>query len=103
MAVVNNWFFDFHLLDQGWLSTPPYRAEGQKSQPPSARIVSLRMTECGSDDKPDIWYKAEVAHIDSNREKVTKLISKHGLPKAILVNCWSQVEEIEQRLARVEP
>lgn len=100
---VNKWFFDFHLLDRGWLSTPPCREDSPKLQPPSHRIVTLRMIEFGADDKPDIWYKAEVVHIDSNRAKVTELISQYGLPKAILVNCWAQKEEIEQQLAGVKP
>lgn len=97
---INKWFFDFHLLEQGWLSTPPYREDSQKLQPPDARIVTLRMIEFGSDDKPDIWYKAEVAHIESNKAKVTELISQHGLPKAILVNCWAQKQELEEQLTR---
>lgn len=100
---INKWFFDFHLLEQGWLSTPPYRGDSPNSQPPGQRIVTLRMIELGSDDKPDIWYKTEVAYIHSNRAKVTELINQHGLPKAILVNCWAQKEEIEQLVARVEP
>ncbi len=96
---INSWFFDFHLLERGWLSTPPHRADSQKSQPPGGSIVTLRMTEFGSDDKPDTWYKTEVTHVDSNRAKVTELISRYGLPKAILVNCWAQKEELEQQLA----
>jgi len=99
---LNKWFFDFHLLEQGWLSTPPYREDSQKLRPPAASIVTLRMIEFGSDDKPDIWYKAGVDHIDSNRVKVTELISQHGLPKAILVNCWAQKEELEQLLCARE-
>lgn len=95
---VNKWFFDFHLLESGWLSTPPCREDSSKLQPPGQRIVTLRMIEFGSDDKPDIWYKAELVHIDSNRAKVTELISQHGLPKAILVNCWAQKQELEQQL-----
>lgn len=94
----NNWVFDFHLLEEGWLSTPPYRGDSQKSQPPSARVVTLRMIEL-ADDKQDMGYKTEVAHIASNRVKVTELITKHGLPKAILVNCWAQKQELEQHLS----
>jgi hypothetical protein len=96
---INNWFFDFHLLEQGWISTPPYREDSQKSQPPATRIVTLRMIEFGSEDKPEIWYKAELSHIDSNRTKVTELINRHGLPKAIIVNCWAQKQELEDKLA----
>jgi hypothetical protein len=57
------------------------------------------MIEFGSDDKPDIWYKAEVVFIDSNRAKVTELTGRYGLPKGILVNCWAQKNELEQRIA----
>ncbi|HEY9774832.1 MAG TPA: hypothetical protein V6C81_13805 [Planktothrix sp.] len=96
---INKWFFDFHLLERGWSSTPPYREEGQRGQPPAARMVTLRMIEFGSDDKPEIWYKTEVAHVDPNRAKVTELIRHHGLPKAIVANCWAQKDELEQQLA----
>lgn len=61
---INKWFFDFHLLEQGWQSTPPYREDGRKLRPPSASFVTVRMIEFGSDEKPDIWYKAEVDHIE---------------------------------------
>ncbi|MBY0551218.1 MAG: hypothetical protein K2W95_28315 [Candidatus Obscuribacterales bacterium] len=97
---INKWFFDFHLLEKGWVSTPPYREEGQRSRPPGASIATLRMIEQGSDDRPDTWYKAEVSHIDSNKGNVAELMSQHGLPKAILVNCWSQKEELEELLLR---
>jgi hypothetical protein len=99
---INKWFFEFHLVEQGWLSTPPYREVGQKLRPPGASIVTLRMIEFGSGDKQDVWYKAEVDHIDSNRVKVTELITQHGLPKAILVNCWAQKQELEQLLCARE-
>lgn len=95
---INKWFFDFHLLEQGWLSTPPYREDNQKSQPPGARVVTLRMTEFGSDDKPDISYNAEITYVDQAKTRVTELMNRHGLPKAILVNCWSQKQELEQQL-----
>ncbi len=95
------WYFDFHLLEQGWVSTPPCREPNQKMQPPGGWIVTLRMVELGSDEKPDTLYKAEVTHIDSNRAKVAELIARHGLPKAILVNCWAQKQALEEQLANL--
>ncbi len=96
---INKWFFDFHLLEQGWLSTPPYREDTSGLQPPAKRVVTLRMIEFDSDDKPNIWYKTEIVHVDSNSGKVADLMNQHGLPKAILVNCWAQKQELEQQLA----
>ena len=97
----NKWLFDFHLLEQGWLSTPPYREDSSELQRPGGSVATLRMIEFGSDDKPYIWHKAEVAYVDPNKAMLTELIGKHGLPKAILVNCWAQKEELEQQLARI--
>jgi len=96
---INRCFFDFHLLEEGWLSTPPYNEGSPNSEPPTESIATLRMVEFSSDDKPDIWYKAEIAHVDSDRARVKELISKHGLPKAILVNCLSEKQELEQQLS----
>ena len=62
-------------------------------------MATVRMIELDSDDKQDIKYKAEVTYADSNKASVAELIGKHGLPKAILVNCWAQKHELEQQLA----
>jgi len=98
---INKWFFDFHLLEQGWLSTIPYREDSPKLQPPSGSIATLRMIEFDPDDKQDMKYKVEVAYVDPNRVKVAEFINKHGLPKAILVNCWAQKQELEQQLTSI--
>jgi hypothetical protein len=96
---IKKWCFDFHLLEQGWSSAPPCREGTSNLQPPGKRVVTLRMIEFGSEEKPDIWYEAEILYIDSNRAKVTELISKHSLPKSVLVNCWAQQQDLEQQLA----
>ena len=97
---INKCFFDFHLLEEGWVSTPPYDEGSPSSEPPGESLVMLRMIEFSYDDKPDIWYKAEINHVDFDKTKVAELISKHGLPPVILVNCLSQKQELEQLLAR---
>jgi hypothetical protein len=95
---INKCFFDFHLLKEGWLSAPPYEEGSKIDDPPDEQIMTLRMVEFGSDDKPDIWYKAEILHVGTNTQKAREFISKYGLPKAILHNCPSQIEELEEKL-----
>ena len=97
MAITKN-IFDFHLLKEGWLSVPPRDESSPEEAAPDGRILSLRMIEFGSDDKPDIWYKAEVLLVGKNRQNANELFSKYGLPKAILVNCPSQKKQLEKQL-----
>jgi hypothetical protein len=80
---INKCFFEFHLFEQGWLSTPPSREDGQKLRLPGASIVTLRMIEFGSGDKPDVWYKTEVDHIDSNRVDTRELLGSKARVRRI--------------------
>ncbi len=98
---INKCFFDFHLLQEGWLSIPPYEENSKIDDPPDERILTLRMVEFGSDEKPDIWYKAEILHVGTNTDKARELINKYGLPKAILHNCLSQTEDLEKHLRQI--
>ncbi len=90
--------FDFHLMEDGWLSSPPYNEGEETIERPADCIVTLRMVEYSSDDRPDIWYKAEIIHRSSNDEKIKELLGKYGLPKAIVVNCPSDTQHIEEHL-----
>jgi|LakMenEpi03Aug12_release.lakeMendotaPanAssembly.Ray.scaffolds.fasta_scaffold319437_2 hypothetical protein len=119
---LNKCNYDFHLLAEGWLSVPPYE-EGsdspiapEASHTPIAQAIShspysnlrpnaldesvatIRMIEFSSDDKPDIWYKAEVVNVSEKHDEVTRLIEKYGLPNAIRVNCIAQQVELRERL-----
>lgn len=90
---INKSIFDFYLLPEGWLSMPP-RDEGDPAPPaPPERAASIRMTEFSSDDKPDIWFKAEILERGKYSEATT-LIEKYGLPNAILVNCHAQKAQL---------
>ncbi len=33
LSIFNRCFFDFHLLEEGWLSTPPYNEGSAKAEP----------------------------------------------------------------------
>ncbi len=90
---LNKCIFDFHLLAEGWLSVPPRDQDTAASSAPPGSVAWVRMTEFGSDEKPEIWYKAEILARASHRE-AKALIEKYGLPKAILVNCPAQKEEL---------
>jgi len=94
---LNKCIFDFHLLPEGWLSTPPYD-EGAAAPPaPSDTVATIRMIEFSSDDKPDIWFKAEIL-TRAKYSEATTLIEQYGLPNAILVNCPAQKEQLWAQL-----
>ncbi len=90
---LNKSIFDFHLLAEGWLSVPPRDQDTAASSAPAGCAASVRMTEFGTDDKPDIWYEAEIL-TRANHIEAKELIKKYGLPKAIIVNCPAQKEEL---------
>lgn len=87
---INKSFFDFYLFADGWHS------QGSDSQHsiPSASAAHIRMTEFSYDNKPDMWYQAEVVSVNSNKKNAKQLLDKFGLPAAVLVNCPQQKEEI---------
>lgn len=101
---LNKCNYDFHLLAEGWLSIPPRdQSRGHDCNEPTApadSVASVRMIEFQSDDKPDIWYKAEILHVNPDRPDTKTLIEKFGLPNAILVNCFAQREELHAQLLR---
>ncbi|MBS1955001.1 MAG: hypothetical protein JST89_12515 [Cyanobacteria bacterium SZAS-4] len=94
---LNKSIYDFHLLAEGWLSTPPYDDGAAAPQAPADSVASIRMTEFSSDDKPDIWFKAEIL-TRGKYSDATTLIEKYGLPNAILVNCHAQKEQLWAQL-----
>lgn len=94
---LNKSIFDFHLLAEGWRSAPPRDDDAPTPSVPAGCVASMRMTEFGSDDKPDIWYEAEILNL-ANHIEAKALIEKYGLPKAILVNCPSQTETLQTQI-----
>jgi len=87
---------------------PPYddvfsavadEAKSEHQAPPSSR-ATVRMVEYSSDDKPDIWFKAEVVSVSATAEEIEALLDKFGLPKAIVVNCLAQQAEIRDRMLK---
>jgi hypothetical protein len=101
---LNKCIYDFHLLAEGWLSIPPHdegSAEAAaEASAPAGTVASVRMVEFNSDDKPDIWYKAEILQVLQDHDDAKTLIEKYGLPNAILVNCSAQKEELRAQLLR---
>jgi len=95
---LNKCIYDFHLLAEGWLSVPPRDEGNEETIAPADSVASVRMIEFGSDDKPDIWYKAEILHVLQNHDQAKALIQKYGLPNAILVNCYAQKEALRAQL-----
>jgi hypothetical protein len=55
------------------------------------------MIEFGSDNKPDIWFKAEILTRGKFSEATT-LVEKYGLPNAIAANCHAQKEQLWAQL-----
>lgn len=94
---LNKCVFEFYLLAEGWLSAPPYDDGSTAPTAPADSVASIRMTEFSSDDKPDIWFKAEILTRGKFSEATT-LIEKYGLPNAILVNCPAQKEQLWTQL-----
>ncbi len=94
---LNKCIFDFHLLAEGWLSTPPRDEHATAAPVPEGSVACVRMTEFGSDDKPDIWYQAEILS-HANHKEAKELLAKYGLPNAILVNCPAQKEELWKQI-----
>lgn len=94
---LNKCIYDFYLLAEGWLSVQPYD-EGTATPPaPAGCVASIRMIEFSSDDKPDIWFNAEILTCAQNSAVKTQ-IEKYGLPNAILVNCSAQKEQLWAQL-----
>ncbi|HEY9730905.1 MAG TPA: hypothetical protein V6C89_03270 [Drouetiella sp.] len=95
---LNKCHYDFHLLSEGWLSVPPYDEGAEHPEAPAETAATIRMTEFNKDDKPDIWYHAEVVTVSTNQSEVSRLIEKYGLPNAIRVNCIAQQADLRERL-----
>lgn len=65
---------------------------------PTASLATVRMIEYSSDEKPDIWFKAEVVCVSGSLSEIEALLNKFGLPKAIAVNCIAQQVEVRNRM-----
>lgn len=93
---LNKLYFDFELTENGWHALPLTEEEALRGIVGTKVVV--RVIEHSYDEKPDIWYKAQILNLcDDEKEKqlVPLWIKKFGMPKLMTENCSVDVNVIE--------
>ncbi|MBS1952542.1 MAG: hypothetical protein JST89_00005 [Cyanobacteria bacterium SZAS-4] len=96
---LNKLYFDFELTENGWHALPLTEEEALRGT--VGTKVVIRVIEHSHDEKPDIWYKAQILNIcDDEKDKqfVRLWIEKFGMPKLMMEKCPADVNAFKHTL-----
>ncbi len=98
--MLNKSSFYFLLTSDGWTEvqvddSSVQRIEVSPSNAAPESGLLMRVTEYSHENKPNIWYQADVLNLDEKTDKaaVQKNFEKFGLPTMVRTQCWSQADD----------
>lgn len=99
--------FYFLLTSDGWIEvqvddTSAQRIESSPSEVAMENGLLMRVTEYSHEDKPNIWYLADVLNLDAQADKavVQKNFEKFGLPTMVRTQCWAQADDCAKEVLK---
>ncbi|MBS1956601.1 MAG: hypothetical protein JST89_20605 [Cyanobacteria bacterium SZAS-4] len=98
--MLNKTSFYFLLTSGGWIEVQVGDDSAQRIESGSSHAVPengllMRVTEYSHENRPNIWYQADVLNMDAQVDKAVarKNFEKFGLPTMVRTQCWAQADD----------